>query len=171
MNGQIIDPKTGQPMVMDGVKNIVGDDELRAKQAAEEIRVILEAYDAELFPVIMLSPKGVVGTSVDVMPKSRLRPPSAAGPISADPVISGDPKITETEGTQENEHPTPLNRQVDAPDESTTEPTPATPTDGFREVKAGGSGDDAASGADVIDLDARKGNFNDNEDTVAPEHD
>jgi hypothetical protein len=71
----IIDPKTGNPMDTSGVKNIVGDDQLRAKQAAEEIRVILEAYDAELFPVIMLSPRGVVGTSVDVLPKKRAEMP------------------------------------------------------------------------------------------------
>lgn len=73
----IIDPKTGQPMNVDGAKAVMGDDQLRAKQAAEEIRVILEAYDAELFPVIMLSPRGVVGTSVDIIPKKRPEMPAA----------------------------------------------------------------------------------------------
>lgn len=67
----IIDPNTGQPMNVAGSKQILGDDQLRAKQAAEEIRVILEAYDAELFPVMMLSPRGVVGVTVDVLPKQR----------------------------------------------------------------------------------------------------
>lgn len=77
----IIDPNTGQPMNMAGAKQVLGDDQLRAKQAAEEIRVILEAYDAELFPVIMLSPRGIVGTSVDVIPKQRATAPMDHGPI------------------------------------------------------------------------------------------
>lgn len=67
----IIDPKTGQPMNTAGAKAILGDEQLRAKQAAEEIRVILDAYDAELFPVMMLSPRGIVGVTVDVLPKKR----------------------------------------------------------------------------------------------------
>lgn len=71
MANQIIDPRTGRPMDTSGAKQILGDDQLRAKQAAEEIRVILEAYDAELFPVIMLSPRGVVGVTVDILPKKR----------------------------------------------------------------------------------------------------
>jgi hypothetical protein len=77
----IIDPNTGQPMNMAGAKQVLGDDQLRAKQAAEEIRVILEAYDAELFPVIMLSPRGIVGTSVDVIPKARATAPMDHGPL------------------------------------------------------------------------------------------
>jgi hypothetical protein len=77
----IIDPNTGQPMNMAGAKQVLGDDQLRAKQAAEEIRVILEAYDAELFPVIMLSPRGIVGTSVDVIPKARPTAPMDHGPV------------------------------------------------------------------------------------------
>jgi hypothetical protein len=71
MTNQIIDPRTGRPMDTSGAKPVLGDDQLRAKQAAEEIRVILEAYDAELFPVIMLSPRGVVGVTVDILPKKR----------------------------------------------------------------------------------------------------
>jgi hypothetical protein len=69
----IIDPSTGAPMDMSGAKMVVGDDELRARQAATEIRTILDAYDAELFPTMVLSPKGIIGVSVDVLPKSRLQ--------------------------------------------------------------------------------------------------
>lgn len=53
------------------------DAQLRCRQAAEEIRVILEAYDAELFPVMMLSPKGVLGTTIDIVPKAKPQGPSA----------------------------------------------------------------------------------------------
>jgi hypothetical protein len=61
----------GAPLNTDGAKAIVGDNELRAKQAAAEIKTILEAYDAQLFPVMMLSPRGVIGVSVDVIPNAR----------------------------------------------------------------------------------------------------
>ena len=47
------------------------DDQLRCKQAASEIRVILDAYDAELFPVMMISPKGILGTTIDIVPKQK----------------------------------------------------------------------------------------------------
>jgi hypothetical protein len=76
-DSKIIDPNTGQPMDLAGAKPVVGDDELRAKQAAMEIRTILEAYDAELFPTMVLSPRGILGVSVDVLPKSRLNPQQA----------------------------------------------------------------------------------------------
>jgi hypothetical protein len=61
----------GAPLNTDGAKAVLGDDQLRAKQAAQEIKTILEAYDAQLFPVMMLSPKGVIGVSVDVIPNTR----------------------------------------------------------------------------------------------------
>lgn len=74
-------------------KQILGDDELRAKQAAQEIKVILEAYDCQLFPVMMLSPKGVIGVSVDVLPNSRLSQAQEAAVAQAKgPVTEGNVK-------------------------------------------------------------------------------
>jgi len=67
----------GAPLNTDGAKAVLGDDQLRAKQAAAEIKTILEAYDAQLFPVMMLSPKGVIGVSVDVIPNTRPAIPMA----------------------------------------------------------------------------------------------
>jgi hypothetical protein len=73
----------GAPLA--GAKAVLGDDQLRAKQAAAEIKTILEAYDAQLFPVMMLSPKGVIGVSVDVIPNTR-------------PSIPMGPELTGQEG-------------------------------------------------------------------------
>ena len=75
----------GTPVETIEAKPVVTDAQLRSRQAAEEIRIILEAYDSELFPVMMLSPKGVIGVSIDIIPKAK-RPVPLAGPTSVDPV-------------------------------------------------------------------------------------
>ena len=66
-------------------KPVMTDAQLRSRQAAEEIRIILEAYDSELFPVMMLSPKGVIGVSIDIIPKAK-KPVPLSGPTAVDTV-------------------------------------------------------------------------------------
>ena len=73
----MIEKKDLDPVAVPADKPKLTDAQLRCRQAAEEIRVILEAYDAELFPVMMLSPKGVLGTTIDIVPKAKPQGPSA----------------------------------------------------------------------------------------------
>ena len=75
--------------------------------------MILEAYDAQLFPVMMLSPRGIIGVSVDVIPKARMTPEQAAaveaekakvGPVAVDGNIGEDaPADEETEDKSQEE--------------------------------------------------------------------
>jgi len=65
----MIEKKDLDPVAVAEDKPKLTDAQLRCRQAAEEIRVILEAYDAELFPVMMISPKGILGTTIDIVPK------------------------------------------------------------------------------------------------------
>ena len=94
----------GAPLDTSGAKAVVGDDQLRAKQAAEEIRLILDAYDAELFPVMMLSPKGVIGVSVDVLPKNRAQAGQQAAPPVA-PTGDGPELVVDNDGTVKCDKP------------------------------------------------------------------
>jgi len=78
----------GTPVETIEEKPVMTDAQLRSRQAAEEIRIILEAYDSELFPVMMLSPKGVIGVSIDIIPRAKKPIPQAAqaNPTAVDPV-------------------------------------------------------------------------------------
>jgi len=73
----MIEKKDLDPVAVAEDKPKLTDAQLRCRQAAEEIRVILEAYDAELFPVMMISPKGILGTTIDIVPKAKPQGPSA----------------------------------------------------------------------------------------------
>lgn len=64
------------------------DTQLRCKQAAEEIRNILDAYDAELFPVMAISPKGILGTTIDIVPKQN---PNSGSSTPAPETLGGPP--------------------------------------------------------------------------------
>ena len=83
-----LDPQADRPKLTDA--------QLRCRQAAEEIRVILEAYDAELFPVMMLSPKGVLGTTIDIVPKAKPQGPSAV-PDAEPSVPDAEPSVPDAE--------------------------------------------------------------------------
>ena len=103
----------GAPLNTDGAKMIMGDDQLRAKQAAEEIRVILDAYDAELFPVMMLSPRGVVGVTVDIIPKQRPQMPQ--GPVATEPVKTEEAPAEDGEVTPDEQESATVSQEDSAP--------------------------------------------------------
>ena len=83
----------GTPVETIEAKPVVTDAQLRSRQAAEEIRIILEAYDSELFPVMMLSPKGVIGVSIDIIPKAK-KPVPLSGPTA---VPDAEPSVPDAE--------------------------------------------------------------------------
>lgn len=76
MNPKVTSPGPGPGKVMPfqqmlknpGVKMVEGDDQVRAKKCLADIQILLQKYDCQMLPIIVLGPGGVQQASVQVVP-------------------------------------------------------------------------------------------------------